>query len=281
MGKFQGVLLVSDYDNTLVYTYEALRTGTPVPSLSEENRTALEYFISEGGRFTIATGRALAAFGPCMEQVPMNAPAVICNGAAMYDAAKGAYLESVNLDGSIRERGQQVLDRFPSVAVEVYHLDCTIHSVHPNEVTRQNEELMHMPITELPSLPEVPLPVGKLLFEGEYETLKDVRAYLEAQGWDKTCELSLSTGNFLEVTAKNVDKGAMVRRLAERLGISLDRVYCAGDEANDISMLTLAAEGFAPANCAPAVRECGAAIVSDAREDALVDIVQILDKRYS
>jgi hypothetical protein len=122
--------------------------------------------------------------------------------------------------------------------------------------------------------------VGKLLFEGEYETLKDVRAYLEAQGWDKTCELSLSTGNFLEVTAKNVDKGAMVRRLAERLGVSLDCVYCAGDEANDISMLTLAAEGFAPANCAQSVRACGATIVSDARENTLVDVVQILDKRY-
>jgi hypothetical protein len=72
----------------------------------------------------------------------------------------------------------------------------------------------------------------------------------------------------------------MVRRLAGRLGISMEHVYCAGDEANDISMLTASREGFAPANCIPAVRECGATVVCDAREGALADVVAILDQRY-
>ena len=31
MGKFEGMLLLSDYDNTLLYTEEALRDGTPRP----------------------------------------------------------------------------------------------------------------------------------------------------------------------------------------------------------------------------------------------------------
>ena len=56
--------------------------------------------------------------------------------------------------------------------------------------------------------------------------------------------------------------------------------YAAGDEANDISMLLSAAEGFAPANCSAAVRSCGATIVSDAREHAMADIIAILDSRY-
>ena len=41
MGRFDGVLLASDFDNTLIYTEEALRTGKPVPPLSERNRAAL------------------------------------------------------------------------------------------------------------------------------------------------------------------------------------------------------------------------------------------------
>ena len=45
MGKFDGVLLASDFDNTLIYTEEALRSGAPVPELSAENRRALEYFM--------------------------------------------------------------------------------------------------------------------------------------------------------------------------------------------------------------------------------------------
>ena len=61
----------------------------------------------------------------------------------------------------------------------------------------------------------------------------------------------------------------MVARLAKRLGISMDHVYCAGDENNDLSMLTMAAEGFAPANCVETVRSCGATIVADCDHDTL------------
>ena len=45
MGKFDGVLLASDFDNTLIYTEAALRSGEPVPDLSPRNREALEYFM--------------------------------------------------------------------------------------------------------------------------------------------------------------------------------------------------------------------------------------------
>ena len=72
----------------------------------------------------------------------------------------------------------------------------------------------------------------------------------------------------------------MVRRLAAHLGISMEHVYCVGDESNDISMLTAAAVGFAPANCVEAVRNCGAVIVADARENALADVVRRLEQRY-
>ena len=49
MGKFNGVLLVSDFDDTLY--------GSDL-RVSEENRRALDYFTGAGGIFTVATGRA-------------------------------------------------------------------------------------------------------------------------------------------------------------------------------------------------------------------------------
>ena len=60
----------------------------------------------------------------------------------------------------------------------------------------------------------------------------------------------------------------------------MDHVYCVGDENNDISMLTAAAEGFAPSNCVENVRNCGATLVADCDHDTLAEIVAILDKRY-
>ena len=280
MGKFDGVLLASDFDNTLLYTEEALRSGTPVPPLPERNREALEYFMAQGGRFAIATGRALAAFIRYADMVPMNAPGVVCNGAAIYDFETGEYLETAMLDAAARQRGQAVLDRFPSVAVEAYHIDNVIHVVHPNDFARQHEHITKAALTEAPSLLEVPLPLGKLLFEGEHEVLEEVLAFLTAQGWAEDYELIFSVSHLLEMTIRGANKGGMVRRLAARLGVSMEHVYCAGDEANDVSMLTAAARGFAPSNCAQAARDCGAVIVGHAREGALADVVDWLDRRY-
>ena len=281
MGKFDGVLLASDFDNTLLYTEDSLRTGAPVPPLPERNREALECFMAQGGRFAIATGRALPAFLRHAGDVPMNAPGVVCNGAAIYDFEKGEYLDAALLDDQARQRGQAVLDRFPSVAVEAYHIDNVIHVVRPNAISRQHEHMTHVSLTEAPSLPEVPLPLGKLLFEADHETLEGVLAFLTEQGWAEDYELIFSVSHLLEMTIKGASKGGMIRRLAARLGISMEHVYCAGDEANDLSMLQAAAEGFAPANASAAVRESGVTVVCDAREGAIADVVAILDRKYS
>ena len=280
MGRFDGVLLASDFDKTLIYTEEALIRGEPVPPLPERNRQALEHFMAEGGRFAVSTGRALAAFVKYADQVPMNAPGVVCNGAAIYDFAKGEYLVTALLDERARERGQQVLEAFPQAAVEAYHIDNVIHAVHPNEITRHHEHLTKVGVTEAPSLLDVPLPLGKLLFEADHETLLEIRDFLTDRGWGGDYELIFSGQNLLEMTAKGANKGGMVRRLAELLGIPREHVYCVGDEANDLPMLQWAAEGFAPANCIPAVRDSGATLVSHALDGALADVVELLERKY-
>ena len=56
MGKFTGVLLASDYDNTLLDTESARRSGGEAPRVSERNQAALRYFMEQGGRFAVATG---------------------------------------------------------------------------------------------------------------------------------------------------------------------------------------------------------------------------------
>ena len=280
MGRFDGVLLASDFDNTLIYTEEALIRGEPVPPLPERNRQALEHFMAEGGRFAVSTGRALAAFVKYADQVPMNAPGVVCNGAAIYDFAKGEYLVTALLDERARERGQQVLEAFPQAAVEAYHIDNVIHAVHPNEITRHHEHLTKVGVTEAPSLLDVPLPLGKLLFEADHETLLKIRDFLTDRGWGGDYELIFSGQSLLEMTAKGANKGGMVRRLAELLGIPREHVYCVGDEANDLPMLQWAAEGFAPANCIPAVRDSGATLVSHALDGALSDVVELLERKY-
>ena len=132
MGKFDGVLLASDFDNTILNTEIPRRTGCPIPPISRRNTDALRYFMANGGRFAVATGRALPAFRLFADQIPMNSPAVVCNGGALYDFQTESYLDIMELPEEIRGQGQAVLDRFPTAAVEAYHLDDVIHAVRPN-----------------------------------------------------------------------------------------------------------------------------------------------------
>ena len=74
MGKFDNKLLLSDYDNTLHFTEAALREGESLPPISPRNLEAIRYWMDQGGRFAVATGRALAAFRRQAESIPMNAP---------------------------------------------------------------------------------------------------------------------------------------------------------------------------------------------------------------
>lgn len=281
MGKFTGVLLASDYDNTLLDTESARRSGGEVPRVSERNQAALRYFMEQGGRFAVATGRALAALEHFVDEIPMNAPAIICNGAALYDFSAREYLDYILLNRDLCRRCQELLLASPTTAAEAYPLlESVIHAVRPNAYTRQHEHLTHTTVREDASLLEVPQPLTKVIFEDEHAALEALRDRLLAQPWIQECEMAFSAANLLELTGRGASKGGMVRRLAARLEIPMDHVYCVGDEANDITMLRAAAQGFAPANCVDAVRACGATLVADCRHDALAEVVDILDQRY-
>lgn len=82
-------------------------------------------------------------------------------------------------------------------------------------------------------------------------------------------------------TAKGANKGGMVRRLAQILEIRQENVYCVGDHANDIPMLTFARTAFAPANAIQPVHEVpGIHILPNCWENAIAAMIAELDKRY-
>lgn len=281
MGKFDGLLLVSDFDNTLVYTEEALRLCVDMPPVSGVNRAAVEHFMAEGGIFSIATGRAKPAFETVVDGIPMNGPTVLFNGAAIYDFRQRKYLVTAFLPDTVREHITQVVTALPEVAAELYHDDNTIHALNANDVTRRHMHVTHSPSIEVDSIEQVPSPISKTLFSTEEEHLDTLLAYLKAQPWYDDYEVVPSAVTLVELTAKGANKGGMVQRMAALLGIQQENVICVGDHANDISMLTWAGEGYAPANAIPLVLDTpGVRRLPDCRDDAIAALIDSLDKRY-
>ena len=183
MGKFDGVLLLSVFDNTLVYTDDALLSGGRLPPLNSANREAIHYFMAEGGIFSVATGRALPSFAPIAPTLPMNGPTILFNGAALYDFAREEYLETAFLPEDIREKLLPVEDAFPGLVCEIYHDDSTIHTLHPSELTRNHLRLTGSPAVEVRSIGEVPPPISKVLFEETGQRGDALEQFVRSRSW--------------------------------------------------------------------------------------------------
>ena len=281
MGKFTGLLLASDYDNTLTYTEEALRLCRPMPPVSKANQAAIRYFMAEGGIFSVATGRAKPAFEAVADGVPMNGPTVLFNGAAIYDFSTGKYLCEAFLPETARAHIAQTIRELPFAAVELYHDNNDIHALQPNDVTRRHLHETHSPTVIVDSMEQVPSPISKALFSTEPAHQAALLDYLRGQGWYGDYEIVASSESLVELTARGANKGGMVRRLAALLHIPQANVACVGDHANDISMLTWAGMAFAPANALPEVRALPCVrTLPDCREDAIAALIAVLDEKF-
>ena len=141
MGKCSGMLLLSDYDNTFCYTEKALSGSGEAAPVNPRNLEAVRYWMAEGGRFAVATGRALAAFRRQAAGVPMNAPAVVDNGGAIYDFAQERYLVKNFLPERALWHIAALMDAFPTVSLELYHEDDLVQVMRPRAWNDQHAKL--------------------------------------------------------------------------------------------------------------------------------------------
>ena len=268
MGKFDGVLLVSDFDNTLV----SVETGYPA-----RNAAALDYFIREGGRFTLGTGRGHGPVSLLVPQYPINAPVIETNGTRIYDYQRGELLYAAALDPFILPLSQELLDRYPKLCVEVFN-DEGIFAQRPNEGTRYHSEHIHLPIPER-DMAEVPFPWYKILLLADHDYLLPIQQELLAAYGDRL-EVLFSVPMLLEIFPKGCSKGAALLKLAELLGIDPADTYAVGDEENDIAMLRAAGDSFCCGDGGEAAKAAAGHVVCACRDGAIADVVAFLDRKY-
>ncbi len=278
MGKFDGVLLISDFDNTLLYTENALRSGGACPEMAERNIRGIHRFMEQGGRFAVATGRAREAYRRYTALVPTNAPTVVDNGGAIFDFTREKYLAQRFLPDAAREDLEAIMAAFPQVSLELYHDSDLVQALHPSDWNRQHARLTGLGFQPIGDLrPEtVPLPLAKALFVSEKPVLDAVLGFVRDRGWMERYEYIFSNDHLLEMTAKGANKGEMCLALKELLDCRT--MICVGDHLNDMSMLRTADRAFCPANAQPEVLNApGIQAVCHCTDGAVGHIVEILE----
>lgn len=220
--------------------------------VSDENRDAMNELLRNGHKAIITTGRPLPSAIRQAEHIGLSGEGcylIAYNGGVLYDtgARKLIFEKTIPLS-FVRD----IFSKANELGLHIQAYDRDNVLVEPrcdNEIVRYYCGRIEMSFRVIDSISSVTEEPAKLLLidRTDRTKLNLVRAWIEEQ-FGNYLDSFFSSSEFLEVMAKNLNKGDGLRRLSEVLGIEIRDTVAIGDEENDISMIKAAGTGVAMAN---------------------------------
>ena len=267
MGKFDGILICTDLDGTL------LRNDK---SISKENSEAIEYFKREGGYFTFITGRMPYTSRHLYEMIKPNAPVGCINGGGIYDFTRNEYLWTLLLPKDVSELVDAVFNGAPSCGVQMNSLDKIYFC-------RDNERMVKFrKYTGAPNIVgdhrTLDVTIAKVVFGVDDEDAISRIAEI-LSGHPRTAEFDYirSERTLYEILPKGSSKGNLLPRLAEILGVKMEKTIAIGDYNNDVSMIRAAGVGIAVANATDEAKAAADHITVSNEENAIAKIISEIE----
>lgn len=263
MGKYDGYLLLSDFDGTLSHIeYENTPEGKKsYQTISRENCDAIRYFQSEGGLFTLATGRPFHYLKQWDRFFVPNTYVVGFNGAHICDPEGKDVLFSRPMDKDYLDLAARIRQACPDL-VWVH-----FHSLTENIQALRDESL------DPSRLPE---DVYKMVFYAHWEQSDEYSERIASLLNDRYVSMR-SWINGIEVQMKGARKGDSIPRLKARLGERARRVVAVGDFENDLDMIRAADIGYAVDNAVPELKAVADRLTVSNREGAIARIIEELE----
>lgn len=262
MGIYSDVLLTVDFDRTL---------SAPDSTIPVRNIEAIEYFMANGGVFTVNTGRSVPMYSSKLDLVPVNAPLLLYNGSAAYDKERKEFTFATPIDLDMVDTLKKTMDLFPGYAVELQGMEH--HYLFESNEGWAKYNIHNSCPYAFCGLENAPGPFLKFTIYGEFRdvTVADlyngteeefaafdaIHAKLEAEFGDKVVVFRAAP-RIIDVHAKGVSKAISARRLQRELGRKI--LVCIGDGENDVTMMKDADYAFCP----------GDAIIRDRFENVCV-----------
>lgn len=267
MGKFDGVLICTDLDGTL------LRNDK---SISKENSEAIEYFKREGGYFTFITGRMPYTSKSLYDMIKPNAPVGCINGGGIYDFERDEYLWSITLPEDVKELVEAVIEGVPSCGVQMNALD-KIYFCRENERMAKFRQFTGAP-NIVGDHRTLDVPVAKVVFGSDSEEeINRIADILYSHPRSAEFDYIRSERTLYEILPKGSSKGNLLPRLAEILGIDKAKTVAVGDYNNDVSMIKAAGVGIAVANAVEEAKAAADIVTVSNEEDAIAKIIEMID----
>lgn len=227
---FENWLVVSDVDGTLNNKFR---------KLPKRNYDAIKKFTSLGGNFTLASGRMVSSLKRNYDRIPANRPAVIVNGAGVYDYQTEKMLWRRTIGPKGREFVREISELFNthghSVDVGIF-FDDYVYIIKNGLLSRgqMHFDKSHFQVTSIDDVPEEGW--MKVIFWSNPITINELQKYID-KNENPDANFMASSLWSLEMLQKDTHKGVGIMWLADKLGIEKSHVAAIGDYYNDYDML--------------------------------------------
>ncbi len=259
-------IIASDMDGTLLNSEH---------KISSENLKAIKEAQDKGIHFAIATGRDYLDVEPVLKECGLKCECIVSNGAEYRDS-NGKILESINIDKNSLKEIFEIMNKF-GIKAELFTNDGIYtpnskeealkgiaYMIHTFNRVESFEECLEMAkedkrfarlkyIDDFDKFFEGPIEVRKIFaFYNNIEILNKVRNEIE-----KINGLAVSSSfiDNIEITNKDAQKGLILAKVANKMGIDKSEVMIMGDSFNDYSMFTEFTETVAMENAIPEIKE--------------------------
>ena len=245
---FSDVLLTVDFDRTM--------TG-PDSKIPQRNLEAVDFFMKNGGTFTINTGRSVSSFKKHLGKVPVNAPVLMYNGSARWNNGTLTDLKLLDLD--LWETVKILRSTFPNMNLEIQGVDFH-YLIDPEpayvsfydalkwgyRISQPGDDLGPFMKFALAGSPRKKSVATLFDTDAAEDALFDAAQEKILELWGEKVEVYRAAPRIIDVHAKGVSKIAAARQLQQELGKKI--LVCAGDAENDLPMLEGADFAFCPAD---------------------------------
>ena len=266
MGRFDGYLLLSDFDGTLAHSESYLDENGEKRSrkaISRENCEAIRYFQSEGGLFTLATGRQHGWVEEWGDHFLPNTYVSCLNGARLCSPDGKEVVFSRPMDADFIELANRIRAACPELVwTNFSYLGGTTQIEQGVPITAELFEGN---------------PIYKMVFYAHRAQSDEYAARVAEMVGDRYLSMR-SWVNGIEVQLRGTGKGDSVRRLKEILGARARVAVAVGDYENDIDMVKAADIGYAVANAVPQLKAVADRITVADKESAIAAIIADLER---
>lgn len=262
-------ILFTDLDGTLLDDNK---------TISQHTHDKLEEMLQKGHKLVLASGRPINSILKVLDKLNLHSEGIYAtayNGAMIYDCAKNTPV--IEHQVSI-EDAQKLFDMALAngLHIQTYTDEHIVSCAEDAEIAFYTKHVV-MPY-------KVGTDLQKELQHGPYKLLTislDDRAKLEAFREDimnsklgKTLDSTFSNAHYLEFYCKESGKGNALKALCNYLEIPLENSVAAGDEENDLCMITAAGTGVSLCNGNPILKAQADYVTEhDNNHDGMAEII--------